>query len=289
MTVLIQRTLKAIDHIEAHLSDDVQLAEVSGAACYSHYHFLRIFHALTGLTAGTYIRRRRLTKAAEALLNGETRIIEIAQDAGFESQAAFTRAFKDMFDESPAQFRSKKNASAFRGQPIISETYLQHIQIGGITMTPRFEQKEALTFIGLGKDYSLAEPNTIGLLWDDFLRLKHLIQNIMDDSGYGLCYAPKEKETFSDKFRYTAALRVDDHASVPDGMEKIHIPAYEYAVFTHKGSLESLSSTNDYIWKTWLPKSGFELADAPDIEIYGNRWNAETSTGEIDICLPIIR
>ncbi len=289
MTVSIQRILKAITFIEAHLNDDVQLVEVSEVACYSHYHFLRIFQAITGVTAGAYIRRRRLTKAAEVLLKGKARIIEIAQDAGFESQAAFTRAFKEVFDESPAQFRRTKNTSAFCGQPIISETYLQHIQIGGITMTPRFEQKEALTFIGLGKDYLLSESNTIGALWDDFHRRKHLIQSVADNNGYGLCYAPKEKETFSDKFRYTAALCVDNKASVPDGMEKILIPAYEYAVFTHKGTLETLAATNDYIWKTWLPQSGVELADAPDIEIYGSKWNAETSTGEIDICLPILR
>jgi len=289
MTVLIKRTLKAINYIEGHLNDEVGLADVSRAACYSHYHFLRIFHALTGQTAGTYIRRRRLTKAAEALLKNKTRIIEIAQDSGFESQAAFSRAFKDMFDVSPAQFRREKNASVFRGQPVITETYLQHIQTRGITMEPRFEHKEVFTFIGLGKDYNLENPNTISILWDQFLQKKHLITNVIDDAAFGLCYAPKEKETFSDKFHYTAALRVSEKAVVPDGMEKVHVPAQEYAIFTHKGSLQTFSTTNDYIWKTWLPKSGLELADAPDIEVYGDKWDAKLDNGEIDIYVPINR
>lgn len=289
MTILIKRTLKAINYIETHLNDDIHLADASNAACYSHYHFLRIFHALTGLTAGAYIRRRRLTKAAETLLKGETRIIEIAQDSGFDSQAAFSRAFKDMFDMPPARFREKKNTSAFRGQQIITETYLQHIQTRGITMEPRFEQKEAFTFIGLGKDYSLTDPNTIGKLWNQFHQKKDLIKDVQAESAFGLCYAPKEKEVFSDNFHYTAALRVSDNTPVPEGMEKVQVPAQEYAIFTHKGSLETLSTTNDYIWKTWLPKSGLELADAPDIEVYGSKWNAKTSSGEIDIYVPISR
>lgn len=289
MTDMIKRALKAISYIEDNLNDDIRLANVSESACYSHYHFLRIFHAITGITAGTYIRRRRLTKASEDLILAETRIIEIAQDAGFESQEAFSRAFKDMFGIPPAQFRKQKNTSMFRGQPAITETFLQHLQTRGITMEPYFETKEALTFIGIGQDFNLTEPNKISELWDQFLLKKHLIQNVLREDAYGLCYAPKEKETLSNLFHYTAALRVSPDAAVPEGMEKIQIEDQEYAVFTHNGSSDTLSTTNDYIWKTWLPKSGLELSDAPDIEIYGEKWSAETASSEMKILVPICR
>lgn len=292
MTALIKRILKATDYIEEHLDDDFALVDVSSVSCYSHYHFLRIFHALTGVTVGTYIKRRRLTLAAESLLKGEGRIIDIALASGFESQAAFSRAFKDMFDVSPAVFRREKSASAFRGQFVITETYLQHIQTRGITMEPRFEHKESFTFIGLGRDYSLEGANTvteIGTLWDEFIERKHLVTNVVEEAAFGICYAPKDKDAFSNNFRYTAALRVSDDADVPEGMEKIQVLAQEYAVFTHKGSLDTLVQTNDYIWKTWLPKSSLELADAPDIEVYGDKWNAENGTGEIDIYVPVKR
>ncbi|WP_321340671.1 AraC family transcriptional regulator [uncultured Cohaesibacter sp.] len=289
MTILMKRMLTAIDYIEQHLNDDVALSQVSGAACYSHYHFLRLFHALTGLTAGHYIRRRRLTRAAEALLLDDERVIAIAQATGFESQASFSRAFKAMFSLSPAKFRRERYASAFRGQPVITEAYLQHLQTRGITMEPYFGHEEALTFIGLGKDYNLESSNTIGLLWDEFLKRKHLISNASDKAAYGLCWAPQEKETFSDNFHYTAALKVPDNAPVPNGMEKINVPAQEYAIFTHKGTLDTLTTTNDYIWKTWLPKAGFELADAPDIEVYGSKWDPSQDSGEIEIYVPIVR
>ncbi|MDD3181574.1 MAG: AraC family transcriptional regulator [Alphaproteobacteria bacterium] len=285
----MHRFLKAINFIEANLNDTFQLSHVSESACTSHYHFLRVFHALTGMTAGTYIRRRRLTKASAALLDGKEHIIELAQDAGFESQAAFSRAFRDMFGSPPASFRAHEKASTFRGQPIITEAFIQHLSQGTITMTPRFEHQEALTFVGLGADFNLTDPSTIATLWNKFQAQKHLIKKTQDQTAYGLCYAPKVKEVFSEAFHYTAALRVNDNAPIPDGMEKIHMNAQDYAVFTHKGPLAALAITNDYIWKTWLPTSGLDLADAPDFERYGDDWNGDTGEGSFEIYVPIVR
>ena len=156
-------------------------------------------------------------------------------------------------------------------------------------MTPRFEYKKAFTVIGVGADYNLTEPNKNPALWDEFLCQKHRIKGVQRQEAYGICYAPKEKETFSDQFHYTAALCVIDDASVPEGMEKIRIPAQKYAVFTHKGPATDMAKTNVFIWKTWLPQSGLEPADAPDFELYGARWNGNKAEGEVEIYVPIVR
>jgi AraC family transcriptional regulator len=159
-------------------------------------------------------------------------------------------------------------------------------------MIPRFERKESFTVVGLGKDFIFSQPNTIPALWDDFLRQKHRIEQRLDKAFYGVCYGPKETETFAEKFHYTAAVRVGDDAPVPEGMERIRIAAQEYAVFTHKGRLTKLQTTCDFIWKTWLPQSGVEPADAPDFELYGeNEAQCPTDTveGETKIYVPILR
>jgi len=289
---MIDRVLKAIDYIEAHLHDDLQSAKTSEAACYSHYHFLRTFHTLTGMTVAAYIRRRRLTKAAEALLCGTNRIVEVAQDAGFESQASFSRVFKEIFGDTPARFRRERMKSLHRGQPALTEAYLKHLHTGGVTMIPRFERKETFIVVGLGKDFIFSEPNVIPVLWNDFLRQKHQIEQQLDKAFYGVCYGPKDKETFAEKFHYTAAVRVSDDTPVPGGMERISIEAQEYAVFTHKGRLTGLQNTCNFIWKTWLPKSGFEPADAPDFELYrANEAQCpmDTDEGETEIYVPILR
>ncbi|WP_235218495.1 helix-turn-helix transcriptional regulator [Paenibacillus sp. FSL R7-269] len=77
------------------------------AAGLSKYHFHRIFRKYVNKNVHEYIRARRLSQAANLLLYSETRILEIALQYGFESQEAFTRAFKEIYDLPPAQYRSQ--------------------------------------------------------------------------------------------------------------------------------------------------------------------------------------
>jgi AraC-like DNA-binding protein len=88
----LEQIQRGIDFIETHLAFDLDTAEVARHAGISHWHFQRIFKALTHETLKTYIRSRRLAVALEALLVTEQRIIEVAVAAGFQSQESFTRA-----------------------------------------------------------------------------------------------------------------------------------------------------------------------------------------------------
>src|SRR5512141_1577228 len=99
------RLMQAVNFMEANLGQAMTLGEISGAAYMSSYHFLRLFHASIGETPGSYVRKRRLTEAAELLVRTDRRIIDIALDFRFESQAAFTRAFRRQFRVTPAALR----------------------------------------------------------------------------------------------------------------------------------------------------------------------------------------
>ncbi|MEK4518183.1 AraC family transcriptional regulator [Paenibacillus sp. FSL H8-0122] len=98
---------KSIEFIEQHLEEDLDLEKVAKAAGLSKYHFHRIFRKYVNKNVHEYIRARRLSQAANLLLYSETRILEIALQYGFESQEAFTRAFKEIYDLPPAQYRSQ--------------------------------------------------------------------------------------------------------------------------------------------------------------------------------------
>lgn len=287
MTDLVKRMYRTVIFIEDHLDDDFDLTEASAIACYSHYHFLRTFLSLTGLTVGAYVRRRRLTKAADTLVSTNGRIIDIALEAGFESQATFSRAFKSMFLKTPAAFRREGTLSPFRGQAVITEAYINHLKIGAVTMKPKLIHKNRFVVIGMGQDAPAG--SNMSDLWDKFLPQKHKIGRVCGKEAYGICYAAKEKDAYPDDFHYTAALPVRDDASIPEGMEKIVIESHEYAVFTHRGSVSDISKTNDYIWKTWLPQSGYEPANSPDFELYDERFNADDANSEFDIYVPIKR
>jgi AraC family transcriptional regulator len=105
------RINRVIDYIEANLEKDLSLNKLSDVACFSRYHFYRIFGAIVGETLGQFIQRIRLERAASKLLqNPKKSITEIAFDHGFSSSAVFARAFKEAFGLSAGQWRSRKVA-----------------------------------------------------------------------------------------------------------------------------------------------------------------------------------
>lgn len=96
---------EVIAFIEANLQEDLDLEQVAAALHYSKYHLHRMFTQTVGLTIHAYIRRRRLTEAARALVFSRRPILDIALSAGYNSQQTFSGVFKDLYKMTPAQFR----------------------------------------------------------------------------------------------------------------------------------------------------------------------------------------
>ncbi|MFE4714001.1 GyrI-like domain-containing protein [Paenibacillus sp. NPDC056722] len=74
--------------------------------------------------------------------------------------------------------------------------------------------------------------------------------------------------TDKSEFTYIACLEVHVLAPVPSGMTQRTILSSKYAVFTHKGSLNNLKHTYNYIYGVWLPECGYELDELDTIEYY---------------------
>ena len=96
---------KVIDYIESNISNKLNLDNISEAVHYSKYHLHRLFSGTVGMTIHDYVGRRQLTEAAKFLVFSNRPIIEIAFICGYESQQAFSTAFKSMYKISPAQYR----------------------------------------------------------------------------------------------------------------------------------------------------------------------------------------
>ena len=94
-----------IDYIESHLDEKLDLEKVSEAVHYSKYHLHRMFTNTVGMTIHDYVQRRQLTEAAKLLIFSAKPIIEVAFLCGYESQQAFSSAFKSMYKVPPAQYR----------------------------------------------------------------------------------------------------------------------------------------------------------------------------------------
>jgi AraC-like DNA-binding protein len=131
----------ALDYIELNLCEKLTIDEVSGAVGFSKFHFHRVFQRQVGIPLYDYIRKRRLASAASLLLNTDISILNIALVYQFESQEAFTRAFKSVYQLPPGRYRSA----------------IKHVIQGGITMS---EQNKVKDWIVTG---STPEKYSVGL------------------------------------------------------------------------------------------------------------------------------
>ncbi|KKE77923.1 AraC family transcriptional regulator [Bacilli bacterium] len=96
---------KTINYIEEHLHESLTMDDIAEQAGFSKFHFHRIFRTAVGMSITEYVRMRRLANASTALLYTNKRILDIAFYYHFESQEAFTRAFKKYYHLPPGQYR----------------------------------------------------------------------------------------------------------------------------------------------------------------------------------------
>src|SRR5579872_5277058 len=105
--------LRVLVYIQQHLDEPFRLEELAGVACFSPYHFHRVFKGMVGESVKVYVRRLRLARAASQLKLGSASVSDIAFCAGYDSHGAFTRSFKNAFGAAPTDFGLRRRP-AFR-------------------------------------------------------------------------------------------------------------------------------------------------------------------------------
>jgi AraC family transcriptional regulator len=151
-------------------------------------------------------------------------------------------------------------------------------------------EREALKVVGMKIHTSIGD-NNIPQLWNDFIdRMNELKEVSVPDCSLGICLNETGTAFHEDsKFDYLACKVVKDDSVIPSGMEYREIPSQLVAVFTHFGSLETLSETYDYIYHKWLPESEYKQILADEIEWYDSRFNFGEKDSQMDIHIPIIK
>ena len=103
-----RRFRRVLDYVDAHLDEDLSVERLSHVAAFSKYHFHRQFSELFGISVSKYVQLVRLKRAAYRLaFRREHGILAMALETGYESQEAFTRAFKKAIGQTPAAFRRR--------------------------------------------------------------------------------------------------------------------------------------------------------------------------------------
>jgi AraC family transcriptional regulator len=286
----LEQVQRGIDYVEAHLDEEIAIGAVARHAGISHWHFQRIFKALTNETLKTYIRSRRFASALDRLATTDERILEIALASGFDTQESFTRAFKKAFDMTPGGFRRGKVRPPFPRKARFDADYLRHIH-ARVSLEPELYVQRELALVGMrteifGVD---SEKNNIGKklppLWAAFLARLGDVPHRVAGRCYGIV---RQTAARSDLLEYFAVTEVAEAARVPPGMVCLTLPSAPYAKFTHKGLARELDRTVSYVYSSWLLSSGRRHTYGPDVETYdARRYHPESEESVIEYAIPI--
>lgn len=285
-----EKIASIIDYIEIHLADEISLDELANVAGYSKYHLHCMFTRLIGFSVHNYIRRRKLTEAAKKLLFTDDTILNIALGAGYESQQAFTLAFKELYKKTPQVFRKEH-----KFYPIQLKFNLE-----GNLSELRGDRTMDIKVVDSGPIYLVGYMgNTrhgffvIPRLWHKLHRVKKEIQNrtcmdyVVGLNDYSKNFSFEDKQP---AFNYYAAVEVSALDHIPSKMQTVTLPAGKYAVFTFRGkSQDSLQPVVDYIYKAWFPQSTCQLNEQAkyDFARYGEILD-EKGQSNIEVWVPVI-
>ena len=275
----IDRLNRAVEYLEGHL-ESPDLREAAKIACCSPYHFQRMFTLLSGAPLSEYIRRRRMSRAAADLQGGE-RIVDVALKYGYSSPTAFNRAFQAVHGLPPSA--AKTPGAVLKSHPPLRFA----ITVQGVEeMEYRIEKRGPFRVIGvsapLEKDM---EENfkCVPELWDRASADGTIprLAALMDGEPRGLLGVCDGV----DSSRYYIA--VASSAPAEGGLDEYAVPAFTWAVFPGKGGgAAAIQELERRVVTEWLPTSGYEYAEGPDVEVY---LDPDPTQGQYEVWIPVVK
>lgn len=251
-----------IAYIEEHLEEKIDYEKLAEIANCPTYHFQRMFFYMTDLSVAEYVRRRRMSLAAVDLQDEQARIIDIALKYGYDSPTAFNRVFQSVHGVAPSA--AKKKNTVLKAYPAIKFSLAVS---GKEEMSFRIEKKAAFRILGKSAPLQkVLEENfaAIPYEWDAALENGMLseLYSLMDGQPEGLLGVSVHNK---EEWKYFIAV---SSAERNTRFEEYEIPAATWAIFSGRGTNVSLQNLERRVIREWLPSSGYEYAEIPDIEVY---------------------
>lgn len=277
----------ALDYIEANLTQEVDLRQVAKIACCSEYHFRRMFSSLAGIPLSEYIRRRRLTLAAQELATGGSRVIDVAVKYQYDSPDAFARAFSVQHGIAPSQVRHGGHTlNAF------SRVTFQLMIRGGNSMNYRLVEKEAFRIAGIRKRVTLRYNGVnpeIQAMWESLTpETIRQLKEISNVEPAGLVSASFNfSEGRLDGGTLDHCIGAVTEKPCPANLEAVEVPALTWAVFESVGPFpDTLQSIWGRIYAEWFPSSDYEQAEGPEM-LWNENKDLTSPTFRSEIWIPV--
>lgn len=312
----VARINQVLDYIENHLDEALNIETVARVAGFSPYHFHRLFSAMLGETLFSFIGRLRMEKAARLLCaHMELPVTEIALSCGFSSPAAFSRAFKEAFQATPSEWKTKRgfsktgkeksslyqalrnteNAMDFR---LSYDDYIKNISIRRENMKALQGEVKVETL----KKMTLAYIRHIGPYAADEKLFKNLYEKLyawaiprglidmgnLEKTKDIVIYHDDPGITEPEKLRISVGTVVPPETEVSGEIGKLTIPEGKYALGRFILSGQEYGEAWQYVCGVWMPGSGYQPDEGYCFEMYN--YNPEAmKEGKFDttICVPV--
>ena len=253
----------AMDYIEGHLADRIDMANLAGRACCSAYHFTRYFSFVADLPLREYIRNRRLTLAAVDLRAGG-KVVDVALRYGYESPEAFSRAFKGFHGAMPSAARDPDTALKSCPKMVFSPP----VKSG--ELTARVVQREDFAVFGV---YTRVSTNMEKAFEQVPRFFKKCDEDLVPDEINALLGQFHDNHTISaifghtdSSYKYMLCNFLPPGLVVPDKFTVLRVPAATWAVFDVPGG--DMQPMWQRVWAEWFAASGYEAARGPSFEMY---------------------
>lgn len=291
----------AINYIEENITEELDYEEIAGQSFSSSFHFQRVFSILCGYTLGEYIRNRRLTLAGAELANTGDKVIDVALRYGYDTPESFSRAFQKFHGITPSQARG--------GGAVLKSFSRLSIKVsleGGNVMNYRIEEKPRMILTGFRKRF-VGDPDDMKNQDHEFATTTRLKQYILEGLAHDCDTSYTVLTNFGpDGYDYYIAAKLseasrrdmeeDVGSEVAAWYEHITIPAGQYLVCETKRCKYPVDETDGLRRQAvteWLPSSGYELRDAPEIGVihwYWEEGNEKLNNSRYcELWLPIVK
>ncbi|MEU6272024.1 AraC family transcriptional regulator [Streptomyces populi] len=283
---MLERLNQALEHIERHLGQDIEVEELARIAATSEYHLRRMFSALAGMPLSEYVRRRRLTLAGAEVLAGRETLLEIAVRYGYGSGEAFARAFRAMHGIGPGEAR--RTGAALDSQ---SRMAFRLTVEGSSSMRYRVVHKADFTVVGLKARVPLVHsgPNQAII---DFVRgiapgTLERLEKLSDQEPHGIvavCDDLDPGRAEGTELDYYQGVITS--VAAPGGTTALAVPAGTWAVFTTSGPApEAVQELWRDVFTEWFPSNPYRGRPGP--EILRIRMSPDGGAADAELWLPV--
>jgi AraC family transcriptional regulator len=267
---------RAIDYVVSNLAHSLTLEEVSKAAGFSSFHFHRVFKAFLGETLSQFVKRQRLERALFLMSHAPRQsLTDVAMECGFSSSSDFSRSFKQHYGLPPSTFDIEAFRSSRREE--LERVLARQIGSHHVTSLPAgqnpdgFEAKLRDLPARTVAYIRVLEPFREGVAQAACERLLAwaIKRGLADGQWLGYMWDEPEIVALAD-CRYDVALVVDDVE--PEGeFGRFDFPPMRVAEVVLSGDLALEARAIDWLYRTWLPHSGYVPDNQPAFEAWIGR------------------